>query len=137
MSTFIAIFYFSCSFLSVSASLLLTCSQSNFTCPGSVVNCKCQARSFLSWTVTSQVTGERLLSKIYSRNSRDIGDVTSPNMNGYSVVLFNVDTSSTFTSALYFMFTENVSVRCRTVTSTLWTAGNYTGPGEGWGKGRH
>ena len=112
----------------MSAVEFLTCSPSNFTCPGSVVNCECQARSLLRLTVTSQVTGGELLEKTYS-NMRDIGVVTSPNMNGYTVVLCSVDTSgaiSIFTSKLNFMFTENVSVTCQgitTVTATLQTAG--------------
>ena len=126
MSVLIAI-YFVCSFLSVSAVDILTCSPSNFTCPGSVVNCECQATSLLRWTVTSLVN-EELLEKTYS-NMRDIGVVTSPNMNGYTVVLCSVDTSgdfSIFTSKLNFTFTENVSVTCQgitTVTATLQTAG--------------
>ena len=126
MSAFIAI-CFVCSFLSVSAVNLLTCSPSNFTCPGSVVNCECQTRLALRWTVTSQVAEIELLRETYI-NSRDIGDVTS--MNGYTVVLCSVDTSgeiSLFTSKLNFTFTENVSVTCQggisTVTATLQTAG--------------
>ena len=105
---------------------LLTCSPSNFTCPGSVVNCECQARTVLRWTVTSQVA-EELLSIITYINSRDIGVVTS--MNGYTVVLCSVDTSgaiSVFNSKLNFTFTENVSVTCQgitTATATLQTAG--------------
>ena len=128
MSAFIAI-YFVCSFLSVSAVEILTCSPSNFTCPGSVVSCECQARAALRWTVTSQVAGEELLRETYT-NDRDIGVVTSPNMNGYTVVLCSVDTSGDiflFTSKLNFTFTENVSVTCQggisTVTATLQTAG--------------
>ena len=128
MSAFIAIYFVSCSFLSVSAVNLLTCSPSNFICPGSVVNCECQARSALRWTVTSQVAGEELLRETYT-TSRDIGVVTSPNMNGYTVVLCSVDISGALpilTSKLNFMFTENVSVTCEgiaTVTATLQTAG--------------
>ena len=130
MSAFIAIYFFYCCFLSVSAVNLLTCSPSNFTCPGSVVNCECQARTALRWTVTSQVAEEELLSITYT-NSRDIGVVTSPNMNGYTVVLCSVDiyTSgaiSVFNSKLNFTFTENVSVTCEGITTaiaTLQTAG--------------
>ena len=116
----------------MSAVNLLTCSPSNFTCPGSasVVNCECQARSALRWTVTSQVTGEELLEETYSSiNSGDIGVVTSPNMNGYTVVLCSLDTSGSLpilTSTLNFMFTENVSVTCEAITiatATLQTAG--------------
>ena len=93
---------------SASAVNLLTCSPSNFTCSGSVVNCECQARAALRWTVTSQVAGEELLRESYTTISRDIGVVTSPNMNGYTVVLCSVDTSgaiSLFTSKVNFMFT--------------------------------
>ena len=130
MSALIAIYFVYCSFLSVSAVNLLTCNPSNFTCPGSasVVNCECQARAGLRWTVASQVTGEELLRESYT-TSRDIGVVTSPNMNGYTVVLCSVDTSGSLpilTSTLNFMFTENVSVTCegiRIVTATLQTAG--------------
>ena len=114
---------------SASAVNLLTCSPSNFTCPGSIINCECQARSALRWIVTPQVageTGEELLRESYL-NSRDIGVVTS--MNGYTVVLCSVDTSgviSLFTSKLNFTLTENVSVTCEgtsTVAATLQTAG--------------
>ena len=111
---------------SVSAVDILTCSPSNFTCPGSVVNCECQARSALRWGVTSQMTGEELLRETYS-DSTDIGIVTS--MNGYTVVLCSVDASGAlaiFTSKLNFMFRENVSVTCQgltTVTATLQIAG--------------
>ena len=128
MSILIAIYFVCSSFLSVSAVNLLTCSPSNFTCPGSVVNCECQARSALRWTATSQMTGGELLRETYI-DSRDIGDVTSPNMNGYTVVLCSVDTSGglpIFNSKLNFTFTENVSVTCQgitTVTTTLQTAG--------------
>ena len=128
MSAFIAIYLVYCSFFSVSAVNLLTCSPSNFTCPGSVVNCECQARSALRWTVTSQVAGEELLRETYI-NDRDIGVVTSPSVNGYTVVLCSVDTSGAipiFTSKLNFTFTENVSVTCQgitTATATLQTAG--------------
>ena len=127
MSAFIALHYFFGSFLSVSTSLFLTCSPSSLIiCPGSFVNCECQARSRLRWTVTSQVTGEELLSETYTNS---IIDVCSPNMNGYTVVLCSVDTSgafSIFTSKLNFMFTENVSVTCQgisTITSILQKAG--------------
>ena len=128
MSVLIVIYFVYCSFLSVSAVDLLTCSPSNFICPGSIINCECQARSALRWTVTSQVAGEELLRESYT-NSRDIGVVTSPNMNGYTVVLCSVDTSgaiSLFTSKLNFTFTENVSVTCQGITTaaaTLQTAG--------------
>ena len=129
MSVLIAIYFFSCSFLSVSAVNLLTCSPSNFTCPGSVVNCECQARSALRWDVNSQVTEEGLLRMTYGSIDSPIGVVTSPNMNGYTVVLCSVDTSGSipiFTSKLNFMFTENVSVTCEGITvatATLQTAG--------------
>ena len=126
MSALIAIYFVCFSFLSVPAVNLLTCSQSNFTCPGSVVNCECQARTALWWEATSQVTGGELLSVTYT-NDRDIGVVTS--MNGYTVVLCSADTSTfIFTSKLNFTFTENVSVTCQgisTVTATLQTAGEY------------
>ena len=108
----------------MSAVEFLTCSPSNFTSPGSVVNCECQARSAL---VTSQVAGEELLRETYT-NDRDIGVVTSPNMNGYTVVLCSVNTSGVlpiFTSKLNFTFTENVSVTCegiKTATATLQAA---------------
>ena len=127
MSVLIATYFVYCSFLSVSAENL-TCSQSNFTCPGSVVNCECQARTALRWTVTSQVTGEELLRQTYI-GSTAIGVMTSPNINGYTVVLCSVDTSGAipiFNSKFNFMFTENVSVTCQgifTVTATLQTAG--------------
>ena len=124
MSVLIAIYFVCFSFLSVSAVNLLTCSQSNFACPGSVVNCECQAEQSLSWEVTSQVTGGELLSVTYT-NDRDIGVVTS--MNGYTVVLCSADTSTfIFTSKLNFTVTENASVTCQgisTVTATLQTAG--------------
>ena len=125
MSVLIAIYFVYCSFLSVSAVNLLTCSPSNFTCPGSVVNCECQARTALRWTVTSQATGIELRETYI--NDRDIGVVTT--INGYTVVLCSVDTSgviSVFTSKLNFMFIENVSVTCdgiTTATTTLQTAG--------------
>ena len=126
MSVLIVLYFVYCSFLSVSAVNLLTCSPSNFTCPGSVVNCECQARTALRWTVSSQMSGEELLRETYS-DSTDVGVVTS--MNGYTVVLCSVDTSgalSVFNSKLNFMFTENVSVTCQgltTATATLQTAG--------------
>ena len=124
MSVLIAIYFVYSSFLLVSAVNLLTCSQSNFTCPGSVVNCECQAEPLLRWEVTSQITGRELLREAYT-NDRDIGVVTS--MNGYTVVLCSADTSTfIFTSKLNFTFTENVSVTCEgssTVTATLQTAG--------------
>ena len=114
----------------VSAVDILTCSPSNFTCPGSVVNCECQAITALRWIVTSQMTGGELLREVYV-DSRDIGVVTSPKMNGYTVFLcsVHVDTGGglpIFTSKLNFIFTENVSVTCEgttTVTATLQTAG--------------
>ena len=110
--------------------MIIYSSPSNFTCPDSsrAVNCECQARSALRWTVTSQVTGEELLRVTYGSISF-IGVVTSPNMNGYTVVLCSVDTSGTislFTSKLNFTFTENVSVTCEgisTAIATLQTAG--------------
>ena len=126
MSVLIVIYFVYCSFFSVSAVNLLTCSPSNFTCPGSVVNCECQARTALRWTVSSQVSGEELLRETYS-DITDIGVVTS--MNGYTVVLCSVGTSGglpIFTSKLNFMITENVSVTCEgltTATATLQTAG--------------
>ena len=127
MSVLIAIYFVYCSFLSVSAVNLLTCSPSNFTCPGSVVNCECQARTALRWTVTSQMTGGEILRKTYT-DSDPIGVVTSPNMNGYTVVLCSIISGGLpiFTSKLNFTFTENVSVTCQgitTATATLQTAG--------------
>ena len=109
---------------SASAVNFLTCSPSNFTCPGSVVNCECQARSALRWTVTSQMNGEELLRETYTDSSA-IGEVT--NMNGYTVVLCSISGGlPIFNSKLNFRFTENVSVKCEGITiatATLQTAG--------------
>ena len=103
----------------MSAVEFLTCIPDHYS-PGSVVNCECQARAALRWTVTSQVAGEELLRETYT-DCRDIGVVTSPNMNGYTAVLCSVDTSGAlpiFTSKLNFMFTENVSVTCQGIITT-------------------
>ena len=49
------------------------------TCPGSVVNCECQAD--IRWIVTSQMTEGKLIREAYTKfNDRDIGVVTSCNM---------------------------------------------------------
>ena len=110
---------------SASAVNFLTCSPSNFTCPGSVVNCECQARSALRWTVTSQMNGEELLRETYTDSSA-IG-VFTIDMNGYIVVLCSISGGlPIFNSKLNFMFTENVSVTCEGITiatATLQTAG--------------
>ena len=83
--------------------------------------------SSIRWTVTSQVDEEELLSKTYT-DSDSIGVVTSPNMNGYTVVLCSIISGGLpiFNSKLNFTFTENVSVTCQgitTATATLQTAG--------------
>ena len=123
----VVIFLFSrASILSVSARFL-TCSPSNFTCPGSVVSCECQeARLIVIWTVTSS---ESELLDVTYRISSVVGVPTSPR-DGYTVVLCDVDRSvvpTTLTSRLNFTFTEDVNVTCQenlvTNTITFKTAG--------------
>ena len=134
MSVFIAIailHLISSNFLSFSASSL-ACSPSNFICPdsSSAISCECQATTGLRWTVTS-LTGNNpeVLSVTYSSGDT-VGPASSSSMNGYTVVLCDVDSTNppTLTSTLNFAFTEDVNVVCLAnngdvSTTTFQTAG--------------
>ena len=131
MSVFILYLAFS-NFLSVSASFL-TCTPFNFICPdsSSVISCECQAAAALRWTVTS-LTGNNpeLLSVTYSSGD-NVGPASSRSMNGYTVVLCDVDSTNPpiLTSTLNFAFTEDVNVVCLSAsgnvsTATIQAAGN-------------
>ena len=129
----IAVVLLCCCIGSISASFL-ACSPSNFFCPycsSVVVNCECQAAAGLRWTVTS-LTGNnpQVLSVTYSSGDT-VGSASSSSMNGYTVVLCDVDSNNPpiLTSTLNFIYTVNVSVECQensgmTQSSNIQTAGN-------------
>ena len=121
-------FFVYCNFLSVSTSSL-SCTPSNFTCPGSVISCECQGAIIsLRWIVTSS-TGTELLREVYT-DTDATGIVTSAN--GYTMVLCSVeriDGINTFTSRLDFTFGEDVSVECRGNIGSVGTATLQT-PGK-------
>ena len=127
---FASVLFFSTS----SSASSLTCTPSNFTCPGSVVSCECQGAAVsLRWVVTSSAEMTELLREAYT-DTDATGVVTSAN--GYTRVLCSVERpingTITLTSRLDFTFGEDVSVEClgniRSVgTATLQTAGEVGG----------